>query len=228
MRKSLHWTLAVLAFCIFAFGACNSAGEKPKEIPKTAAEIRKAELLRQVEFNYKDPNAHYQLGKVYQNEGLWAQAEHEYSVALSFDPVHSSSQAAMVKVLLLSGDTAGSKSRANSYMSQAFSSAKGSLELAVAFQGEGLDEYANPCFQKALELAPDSARVNRGVGLYYLKKGQKDRARQYLIRSFRLNNNQPDVAKELGKLGVAVRTAQPAQKPAGSGGMQNPTVTPKK
>jgi Flp pilus assembly protein TadD len=231
MRTNIRLIPASVVVCIFVFGACNSSYRQPEEIPRTATEAKKAELLRQVELRYKDPEAHYQLGKVYQGEGLWAQAEHEFSVALSFVPVHRPSQAARVKVLASSGDTAGSKSAADIYMKQAFTSATGSLELAMAFQKEGFDEYAFACYQRALALAPNSARVNRQVGYYYLSKGEKDRAKNYLVRSFQLNTNQPEVANELGKLGVPVRLAPQTQKssavPNKASG-QGKTVTPKK
>jgi Tfp pilus assembly protein PilF len=207
MRTNIQTIFISLMVCVFVIGGCNGSRESAGEIPKTAAERKKAELLRQVEHEYKEPDGHYQLGKVYQAEGLWEQAEHEFSVALSFDPVHRASQAARVKTLLLSGDSAASKSAADSYMSEAFTSAKGSLELGMAFQKEGLDEYALAGYRRALAMAPGSAKVNRQVGYYYLSKGEKDVAREYLVKSFRQNSNQPEVAKELGRLGVEVKTA---------------------
>jgi len=38
-----------------------------------------------------------------------------------------------------------------------------------------------------------------------LGKGDKDRAKEYLVRSFQLDPTQPEVAGELGKLGVEVK-----------------------
>jgi hypothetical protein len=56
--------------------------------------------------------------------------------------------------------------------------------------------------------------VNKEMGLYYLDKGDKVLAKEYLIRSFNLDPNQPDVAGELGRLGVEVKIPGQMKKPA--------------
>jgi len=58
---------------------------------------------------------------------------------------------------------------------------------------------------QAMNLAPNSAKINRQIGYYYLNKKDLIRAKEYLTRSFQLDPVQPDVAGELGRLGVAVR-----------------------
>jgi len=171
----------------------------------TPAEQKKARLLKQINRKFENPDAHYELGQLYHADGLWARAEHEYNTTLSFDPAHRKAQAAVVKVLLDSGDTAKARLSADIYMNQVVNSAEGSLNLAIAFQKELLDEYALACYQQALRLAPNSAKINRQIGYYYLSRGDKVRAQEYLSRSFQLNPNQPEVAGELGRLGVAVR-----------------------
>lgn len=158
------------------------------------------------------------MGKLHQASGLWSQAEHEFTVALSFDPVHRPSQAAIVKILFDSAQSAKAKLSADFYMNQASTSDIGSLELGIAFQNEGLDDYALTCYQKALSIAPSSPKVNKQLGFFYLKKGDNEKAKGYLIRSFQADPYQPDVAGELGKLGVAI---QPSQTPK-----PNPGVTP--
>ncbi len=126
--------------------------------------------------------------------------------------MHREAQAAMVKVLADSGDAAKSVLSADIYMNRASSSAAGSLRLGLAFQRQGLDEYAMACYQQALHLAPNSAKVNRQIGYYYLSRNEKVRALDYLTRSFQLNPNQPEVAGELGRLGVAVEIPRETEK----------------
>ncbi len=75
----------------------------------------------------------------------------------------------------------------------------------MAFQNQQLDGYALDSYQQALSLAPDSAEVNKQMGLYYLSKGDKTRAKEHFIASYRSDNRQPDVAHELGRLGVELR-----------------------
>ena len=194
--------------CAFLLFGCNGPqtntieANKVKNMP---ADARKADLQKLLDRKFENPDAHFQLGQLYQAEGLWPKAEYHYNVALGFDPSHSEAQAAMVKLFLDSGNTAKSKTYANIHMNQAGASAIQSLRLAMAFQKQQLDEYALACYQQALNLAPSSAKVNKHVGFYYLIKNDEAKAKEYLIRSFQLDPRQPEVAGELGRLGVEVR-----------------------
>ncbi|MHC4738011.1 MAG: tetratricopeptide repeat protein [Planctomycetota bacterium] len=213
MKRKTQFIGLMFLICTLAFIGCESGKTKPlKEIALTPAEQEKAALLKQLDRRFENPEGHYKLGKLYQADGLWSQAEHEYTIALSFDPVHRQAQAARVKVLLNSGDTGSSEFSANFYMNQASINAESSLRLAMAFQKEMLDEYAMSCYQQALRLAPSSAKINRQMGYYYLSKGDRARAQDYLTRSFQLNSQQPEVAGELGRLGVPVRIPRKTQK----------------
>ncbi len=210
---------ALLLLCsstLLLLGGCNSFGRagrpKPDEVARTPAEEKKAKLLKQLDRKFENPDAHFELGQLYQADGLWARAEYRYNNVLSFDPVHRRAQAARVKVLLAGGDTAKAELLAGEYMTQASNSAEKSLRLALAFQEQELDEYALACYQQALRLAPNSAKINRQIGYYYLSKNDDVRAKDYLVRSFQLDSNQPEVAGELGRLGVVVRRPRKTEK----------------
>ncbi len=201
-------TSALLLCSVFLFAGCYdpradvAAVEQARSLPPDA---RKADLLNLLERRFENPDAHFELGQVYQAEGLWAKAERHYNWALNFDPTHAEAKAAMVKLFLDSGDSAKSKTYADIHMNQVAASAIQSLRLAMAFQKQQLDGYALDCYQQALNLAPGSAKVNKQMGYYYLAKGDKVQAKEYLVRSFELDANQPDVAGELGRLGVEVK-----------------------
>jgi Flp pilus assembly protein TadD len=173
--------------------------------PRTASDIRRAELERDLAKKWENPSAHYELGQLYRASGDWSKAEWHYNTALGFDPAMRDAQAAIVKLQLDKGDKSRAKWAADNYIVQVASSPEQLLALGVAFEKQGLDDYANKCYQDALKLAPNSPRVNRQLGYYYLAKNDKDLAKEYFIRSFQLNPNQPDVAGELGRLGVAVK-----------------------
>ncbi len=196
-------------FCALLFGGCGGSdrgeGAKVDKVLRTPAEEKKARLLRQLDRKFENPDAHFELGQLYQADGLWAKAEHEYNTTLSFEPAHRRAQAAMVKVLEQSGDTSRAELSADIYMNQVSASAEESALLAMAFQEQGLDEYALSCWRQGLHLAPNSANINRQIGYYYLSKGNKEQAADYLSRSFQLNSNQPEVAGELGRLGVVIK-----------------------
>ena len=209
-----------LIFALFVYTllfSCGPESEKAKtpqvdKIVKTPAEEKREKLLKAIDRRFENPGAHFELGRLYQSDGLWAAAEYHYDTALRFDPVHRDAQAAMVKTLTESGDTARAKLLADTYMRQASSFATGSLQLALAFQKQGLDEHALACYQQALRLGPNSAEIHKQIGYYYLSKNDKARAREYLSRSFELNPNQPGVALTLGQLGVEIRIPQETKK----------------
>ncbi len=196
-----------LLFFALLLGGCesgNKAGQIKGEVARTPAEEKKAKLLKEIDRKFENPQAHFELGQLYQVDRLWSQAEHEYNVTLSFEPVHRKAQAALVKVLTEGGDSAKSQIYADIYTTQAANSATESLKLGLAFQEQGLDEYALGCYNRAIQLAPNSAKINRQIGYYYLSKDDKGQAQAYLSRSFQLDPLQPEVARELGRLGVPV------------------------
>ena len=207
------FTFILLLCCVLllVLVGCESQEMKAAEAArarKLPAEARKANLQQSLDSRFENPVAHYELAQLYHAEGLWSKAEYHYNIALSFDPSNADAQVAMVKLFLDSGDTAKSKTYADTYVSQAGNSDIQSLRLAMAFQKQQLDEYALACFQQALNLSPSSALINKQVGYYYLGKNDKDRAKEYLVRSFQLDPSQPEVAGELGRLGVEVRIPQ--------------------
>jgi tetratricopeptide (TPR) repeat protein len=195
-----------------SFGMGKAKSSTKDEITMTPTEEKKAKLLKAIDRKFENPQAHFELGQLYQADGMWSQAEHEYNVALSFDPVHRKAQAARVKVLLAIGDTVKSELLADEYMGQASVSPAESLKLGLAFQAQKLDDYALACYQQALHLAPTSAKINRQIGYYYLSRGDRELAKSYLSRSFQLDPLQSEVAGELGRLGVAVAIPRKTQK----------------
>jgi Tfp pilus assembly protein PilF len=207
------FTFILLLNCalLLVLVGCESQEMKAAEaerVRKLPVEARKANLQDSLERKFENPVAHFELAQLYHAEGLWSKAEYHYNIALSFDPSNADAQVAMVKLFLDSGDTAKSKISAETYVNQAGNSDIQSLRLAMAFQKQQLDEYALACFQQALNLAPSSALINKQVGYYYLGKNDKDRAKEYFVRSFQLDPSQPEVAGELGRLGVEVRIPQ--------------------
>ncbi len=165
----------------------------------------KTRLLRDIDRKYDNPEAHYQLGKIYQSEGLLDRAEWEFTLALQFDPVLYKAQAAKVKTYHLLGQEDRARLAAELYINQAGASAEASSLLGRGFQQEQLDQYALECYQQALAMAPNSAALHRQIGYYYLTKGDSVRAEEYLRRSVQLDPYQPEVAEQLGRMGVVIQ-----------------------
>lgn len=200
--------MAVVLCALVVVGCRQTGAARVDQNVRIAADIRKAELQRGLDRKWENPDAHYQMGQLYHAEGDWSKAEWHYNIAIGFNPAHRDAQAALVKVQMDKGDKAKGEWAANSYLTQVASSPEQMLALGVALEKQGLDDYALKCYGDALKLSPNSPAANRQLGYYYLGKNKQDLAKDYFIRSFQLNPNQPDVANELGKLGVAVRIPQ--------------------
>lgn len=168
----------------------------------------KMRLQQEIDRNFDSPEAHYQLGKIYQGEGLLDRADWEFTLALQFDPVMYKAQAAKVKVYQDMRRLDRSKLAAELYMSQAAASAEASTMLGRGFQQEGLDEYALACYQQALARVPNSAALHKQIGYYYLGKNDLVRAEEYLRRSVQIDPYQPEVAEQLGRMGVVIQVPQ--------------------
>jgi tetratricopeptide (TPR) repeat protein len=212
IRKFAALLVPVFLMCWLLPEGCNESQKAAKpnapgadKVKATVNDVRKASLLKELDSKFENPDAHFELGELYQADGLWSKAEYHYNIALSFAPAHRPAQAAIVKVLQGSGNTAKSKVAADLYISQVSGSAEESLKLGIAFAKQQFDDYSLVCYQQALGLAPNSAQINKQMGYYYLAKNDLVRAKEYLTRSFQLDPVQPDVAGELGRLGVTVR-----------------------
>lgn len=165
-------------------------------------EQRKAELLGRINHGFGNPDIYFELGQIYETEHKWDLSAYHYDMAFGFKPAQKDAQAMRVKSLKDGGDAARAKSNADTFINQVNNSAIESLQLAMAFQKEGLDDSALACYMQALKLMPNSSRTNRQIGYYYLLHNDNDNARTYLMRSFQINPTQNDVASDLGRLGV--------------------------
>ena len=206
MNAKLRVTISGAMLCaLLVVGCRNTSTARVDQNVRAAADIHKAELLKELDKKWENPPVHFELGQLYHAAGDYSKAEYYYNQALNFNPAYREVQAAMVKLQLNKGDKTKADWVANGYMTQLASMPEQLLSLGAAFDKQGLDDYALKCYQEALKTAPDSSAVNRQLGYYYLTRNQKDLAKEYFIRSFQLNPDQADVAGELGRLGVAVR-----------------------
>jgi len=194
----------LLSFAMLFYGGCTQ-GPAPLSRVETAPVTKtEADLLAELDKRFENPDAHCQLGSLYQASKEWAKAEYHYNIALGFDPAHRPAQAAMVKLQMDRGNTVRAEQYASNYIKQAAVSAKESLLLGEEYDKRGLGEYALTCVKQALSMAPNSPQAYKDLGFHYLNAGEKSRAKDHLTRSFELNPNQPDVAGALGRLGVVV------------------------
>lgn len=202
-----------LVLCVIG---CSGSGDLNRVNPETL-NLEKERLQREIDRKFDNAEAHYQLGKIYQGEGLLQRADWEFTLALQFDPVMYKAQAAKVRVYQMMRQLDKSKLAAELYINQSAASAESSAMLGRGFQQEGLEEYALTCYQQALAKAPNSAALHKQIGLYYLGKNDLARAEEYLRQSIQIDPYQPEVAEQLGRMGVVIQVpqAQAGQTPAG-------------
>jgi tetratricopeptide (TPR) repeat protein len=209
MRNKLPKLILSMTVCAFILGGCKYTSPAAlDQNTRTASGIRKAELLRELDKKWENPAALYELGQLYHAERDWSKAEWYYNSAIGSNPAYRDAQAALVKLQFDKGDRSRGGWLANTYMTQVAASAEQLLTLGIAFENQGLGDYALKCYQSALKTAPDLYTVSRQLGYYYLARNKKDLAKENFIHSFQLNSSQADVAGELGRLGVAVRIPQ--------------------
>ena len=204
--------LMLLSLTVFLGSGCTQGESSTTGVDSSAAmpSVKtERELLLEVERRFENPEAHYELARLYHRSREWTKAEYRYNTALSQRPGLLGAQAGLVKLYADEGEPTKAEQFAYGYIRQASGSTRTTLKLAWEFDNAGLSDYAMRCFQQALAEAPDSYDANKQMGLYYLGKGDNDKARLYLGRSFELNPRQPDVAGALGRLGVVVESPQP-------------------
>lgn len=199
------WCVVLLVILAMAVCGCNEpqrdiTGQEESYI---GTDVRKFELQRKLEKKYNDPQIHFELGKIYQSEGLWDKAIFEFDIAKSYDPVNWGSAAAIVKVFYQDGKNERAIIKAEFFTEEASFSAGSSLLLGMAFRDEMLDDEALTCYQQARRIAPNSAEVNKQVGYYYLNKNDLVRAEQYFRASFKIYPS-AEVSGALGRLGIPV------------------------
>lgn len=197
----------LLGSALFALWGCEGGDVRP--VPPvdqqgSAVSRTETELLAELDRKFENPQAHYELARLYHRSQNWQKAEYHYNVALGFDPAYKAAQAGMVKMFFDRGEPAKAEQYASSYLRQAAVSVTETLRLAQEFEQVGLEDYALRGYRQAIDAAPDSAEANKQIGFYYLRRGDEAQAKQYLTRSFELNPRQPDVAGALGRLGVVV------------------------
>jgi tetratricopeptide (TPR) repeat protein len=214
MNAKVRIIIFGITLCALVVAGCSKNGSTVRmdQNAHMATDLRMLQLQKELNTKWENPTAHYEIGQLYHAQGDWSKAEYHYNVAYGFNPAYREVQAAMVKLQLNKGDKSKADWVANSYMAQVVSMPEQILALGGAFEKQGLDDYAYKCYTEALKATPDSPPVNKQLGYYYLHKDNKDKAKEYFIRSFQLDSNQADVAGELGRLGVAVRIPE-APKP---------------
>jgi Tfp pilus assembly protein PilF len=202
--------IATLSLAGLLTGGCPSQTAKPvqndaRKTVKLAPIEDEGALLGAIDRDFSNADLHCRLGRVYHQKGQAASAEFEYERALVFDPLHFDSQAALVKLWQDTGNGARAEQEVDKYIDRA-GNAKNLIGLGTAFHRQGMIEPAKRCYELAIQREPSNPAAYKQLGLYYLSKNDRVNARQMFAKSFELDPYQSDVAMELGRLGITVKS----------------------
>jgi tetratricopeptide (TPR) repeat protein len=131
-----------------------------------------------------ESRVHHNLGTVYQGTGRLLKAKEEYQKALTLNNYARKAEEAATYFNLgnLHRDL-GDSSQAEVFYQKAIQvdpNCHPALNsLAVLYAGEGGEEAVLPLLLRSLEAAPQSASTNYNLGLFYLRKGELDKAVPY-------------------------------------------------
>jgi Flp pilus assembly protein TadD len=197
---------AVIGLIICVMAGCRTPSTPRPDLAMDTIPDKESYLLAKLSTRYQNAEAHCDLGRYYLNQGLTDKAKYHLETALGFDSALRPAQAANIKLTSqLEGEMAGQRLCAE-YQRPLLSSTPEMIKLAKALADEGMDTLSLSCFQRILALQPDSAEAHRQLGYFYLTRENNEKAKLHFSRSFELNPNQPDVAGELGRMGVTIET----------------------
>ena len=204
MTKAVEFAVWIVCLSLLTAG-CAQQAKTPTAPPVGYAGV--SELEAQIEQKYESPQAHYELGRIYQSLRNWDKAEFEYNVALRFAPTHAQAKAALVRTIADNGDKARAATVADELIKKS-DSLNSCLAFAAELRTRQLDDYAIAAYRHAMTMDPKSPVPPRELGRTYLARKDNKQAEQYLRRSFELDPYQADVAAELGRMGVIIQAPQ--------------------
>jgi len=161
--------------------------------------------------NPRSYEGYYWLGMSYEQIGQWQQAIASYKTARqTIDLTIEGKNDDAMRSKILSGlasavaksderdvetDVAASNARN-------FGGAESWFLLAKIYAYRGDADSAIDAFNRAMILEPNSFMIAKDYGLYMERVGQKQRAEAPLRRAYSLNNEDPEVAKALRRIGI--------------------------
>lgn len=199
--RAVQGLMLITAAALMA--GCQPAAKDP--LTGLSTEQQKQKLYDQIESRYEIPQAHYQLGQIFEREADLRKAGYHYETAADFKPYFWAAQAASVKVYL-DANVPDKPARLQDKWATMAGSAEDCLSLAKAYGSVGLMAQAEAMYDKAERIAPKSAKVFKASGYFYLSGKDKATAEAKFRRSFELDPYQADVSAELGKMGVIVQS----------------------
>ncbi len=175
-------------------------------------DLQAAELFKKVlEIDPKHPLAHYNLGVIYDDNGMFEEAIAEFKQALQANPKNIDAHYRLGIAYATQGSDDQAISELRSVLQSEPSHIPTLYNLAVLYDGAGQQDQAIEYYRKVIEIKPEYPEALNNLGLAYAKKDMWDAAQEYLQKAIAAR---PNYFEALNNLGVVLVTKKQFEKAA--------------
>ena len=161
-------------------------------------------LEKAVEFDPKNADAWYYLGRAYYTKGRLAEARTSFNKVLNLEPHDVRAENNLGLILETEGkptEAIEAYRRSIKWQGQSLRpSEQPYVNLGNLLMEQGQTKEALEPLQKAVEVAPNNGYCRLKLGVYYRKIGQLERAQQELEKATELDPNNAAAHYQLGRL----------------------------
>ena len=182
------------------------------ELVNADKDLQAADYFKKVlEANPKHPLAHYNLGVIYDDNGMFDEAIVQFRKALEINPKNVDAHYRLGIALATQGEDEAAIEELRKVLVVEPTHIPTYYNLAVFYEGLGQEDVAIEYYRKVVELKPDHAEALNNLGLAYAKKGMWDAAEECLQKAI---NAKPGYFEALNNLGVVLVKKQRYEKAA--------------
>ncbi len=182
------------------------------ELVNADKDLDAAEYFKKVlEANPKHPLAHYNLGVIYDDKGMFDEAIAEFQKALDVNPKNVDAHYRLGIALATQGSDEEAVAQLQQVLLSEPSHIPSHYNLAVLYSALGRTDSAIDEYRKVIDIKPDYAEALNNLGLAYAEKGMGDVAQQYLEKAIA---QRPGYVEALNNLGVVLISKEQFDKAA--------------
>jgi tetratricopeptide (TPR) repeat protein len=161
-------------------------------------------LKKAVEFDQKNQDAWYYLGRAYYSKSMLEEARAAFLKVLEFNPEDARAENNLGLVLETSGQTAAALDSYRKAIAWQEKSGKASeqpyVNLGNLLLEQGESKEALLALEKAVAIAPENAFCRMKLGVAYRQAGRLEDSRRELEHAVQLDHDNPAVHYQLGRV----------------------------
>ena len=171
----LPWKLT--ACCGLVAGLALGCGEEEKPVDQVQARMEEETraFYRQIEVQ-PDPNAHFQLARVYQKYGLLDSARSAYERSIALRPAFPDAHFHLAQIYYAEGNTPGAIDAYKQVVRYRSADARAHNNLGFIYKKTGELDEAEAAYRKAIDLDPEFVEAYNNLGQLYKQRNELERA----------------------------------------------------